>query len=552
MEAKRCYLTALLVLATFACVSQARPLQATPGEAVVYSGPSLADVESSARAIGLGPNWKYEGNPAAFLAAAAASQDVEVASTRRELEVKSYESEAQTQLALAWHCLLISQYWAYGTPCFADFNVSLYQMRDAQAELTISHKQTAVELIAKAKTGQDACRDKIDDNARDKQQALTYLTLADDYVGSTLQFLPKPAENVGAADPAPLVDPTPAVPAVPAGTSGNPIDDCWMAGDWRADRQQLADCAEGYGAGALGGKGGEIYTVTSTEDDPVNPAPGTLRWGVVQDRPLWIIFAHDMTFSLKAELIVTSFKTIDGRGANVLFENGACMTLQEVTNVIVHNIKFHNCIPSPSQLIISSLSHTGHRGSSDGDSVSIWRGSDIWVDHCDFVTSADGLVDIVAGSTAVTISNNFFSKHDKVMLLGAHDGELDDNNLKVTVVLNKFGPECTQRMPRGRRGHVHVLNNYYPVGWGIYAIGGSSDVTIRSEGNFFVAPEDPTKKSLTKLIEGSWSVVSVDDHLENGAVFPTTGTGFSPDYAYTPVGVLDVPTVTARAGAIAY
>jgi len=40
---------------------------------------------------------------------------------------------------------------------------------------------------------------------------------------------------------------------------------------------------------------------------------------------------------------------------------------------------------------------------------------------------------------------------------------------------------------RMRFGYCHVVNNNYPSGWGMYAIGGSEDPTFLSEGNRFVA-----------------------------------------------------------------
>ena len=55
----------------------------------------------------------------------------------------------------------------------------------------------------------------------------------------------------------------------------------------------------------------------SGNDDPLNPKPGKLIHDVVRDEPLWIIFQRDMTIHLKSELIMNSFKTIDGRGASV-------------------------------------------------------------------------------------------------------------------------------------------------------------------------------------------------------------------------------------------
>ena len=82
--------------------------------------------------------------------------------------------------------------------------------------------------------------------------------------------------------------------------SGNPIDDCWRCDpDWQKDRQRLADCGIGFGQYALGGKGGEFYVVTDpSDDDAVNPRPGTLRYAVIQTEPLWIVFASNMVIHL--------------------------------------------------------------------------------------------------------------------------------------------------------------------------------------------------------------------------------------------------------------
>ncbi|KAK9119928.1 hypothetical protein Scep_018021 [Stephania cephalantha] len=100
--------------------------------------------------------------------------------------------------------------------------------------------------------------------------------------------------------------------------TGNPIDDCWRCDpNWEKNRQRLADCAIGFGKDAIGGRDGRIYVVTDSGDyDVVNPKPGTLRHAVIQDEPLWIVFARDMVIKLKEELIMNSFKTIDGRGAS--------------------------------------------------------------------------------------------------------------------------------------------------------------------------------------------------------------------------------------------
>jgi pectate lyase len=90
------------------------------------------------------------------------------------------------------------------------------------------------------------------------------------------------------------------------------------------NRQRLVDCAIGFGRDAIGGKNGRYYLVTdSSDDDTMNPKLGTLRYAVIQDEPLWIIFESDMVIQLKEELLMNSFKTIDGRGADVHIAHGA-------------------------------------------------------------------------------------------------------------------------------------------------------------------------------------------------------------------------------------
>lgn len=198
----------------------------------------------------------------------------------------------------------------------------------------------------------------------------------------------------------------------------NQIDACWRSNPgWASKRQRLADCAVGFGEGALGGKNGEIYTVTDPSDDAANPKPGTLRYGAIQTQPLWIVFEKDMVIALERELLVNSFKTIDGRGAKVVIKSGPCIRIQEVDHVIIHGLGIHHCTPGMPSIVRSSQKQVGHHGGHEGDAITIHASSHVWIDHCNLSHSTDGLVDVVHGSTSVTISNNFFSNHDKVLKL---------------------------------------------------------------------------------------------------------------------------------------
>lgn len=51
-------------------------------------------------------------------------------------------------------------------------------------------------------------------------------------------------------------------------------------------------------------------------------------------------------------------------------------------------------------------------------------------------------------------------------------------------------------MPRCRHGYFHVVNNDFTE-WKMYAIGGSADPTINSQGNRYIAPPNADSKEVT-------------------------------------------------------
>nr|XP_043625984.1 probable pectate lyase 5 [Erigeron canadensis] len=338
--------------------------------------------------------------------------------------------------------------------------------------------------------------------------------------------------------------------------TGNPIDDCWKCDpNWFNDRQRLAGCGIGFGRLAFGGKGGQYYTVTSSsDDDPVNPIPGTLRHAALQTEPLWIVFASNMLIKLKHELLVNSYKTLDGRGVKVEITGGGCITVQNVTNVIIHNIRVYDCVPVGNADIRSSPTQVGRRGLSDGDAISIKGSTNIWVDHCSLAHCTDGLIDATLGSTAITISNNYFTDHNEVMLMGHDDAYLADKGMQATFAFNRFGRGLVQRMPRCRHGYFHVVNNDYTE-WKMYAIGGSANPTIYSQGNRFVAPADPNAKQVTRRVDADekvwagWNWRTDGDLMENGAFFVPSGQNGNDMYASVdPKSANFVEQLTTNAG----
>ncbi|KAL1315787.1 probable pectate lyase 3 [Arachis duranensis] len=310
----------------------------------------------------------------------------------------------------------------------------------------------------------------------------------------------------------------------------NNIDRCWRCDpNWAKYRQKLANCVQGFGKNTIGGKNGPIYIVTdSSDNDMVNPKPGTLRHAVTRTGPLWIIFARSMFIRLNQELIMTSDKTIDGRGVDVHITRGAGITIQNIKNVIIHGIKIYNIVPGTGGLIRDSETHFGQRLSTEGDGISIFGSSNIWIDHVSMRKCADGLIDAIMGSTAITISNSHFTDQNHVILFGGREEHTIDKMMQVTVAFNHFGKRLLQRMPRCRFGFFHIANNDY-THWQMYAIGGNKNPTIISEGNRFWAPDNIHAKEVTKRVDAnigewkSWQWRSINDELLNGAFFVQSG-----------------------------
>ncbi|MBA0673452.1 hypothetical protein Goklo_023991 [Gossypium klotzschianum] len=136
-----------------------------------------------------------------------------------------------------------------------------------------------------------------------------------------------------------------------------------------------------------------------------------------------------MTIKLQQKLIVTSDKTIDARGANVEICNGVGITIQFVKNLSIHGLQIHHIIPTNGGKIKNDEIHHGLRGDSDGDGVSLFGASNVWLDHLSLHHCTDGLIDVVQGSIAFTISNCYFTDHNDVMLFGASDSYSADKKM---------------------------------------------------------------------------------------------------------------------------
>jgi pectate lyase len=186
-----------------------------------------------------------------------------------------------------------------------------------------------------------------------------------------------------------------------------------------------------------------------------------------------------------------------------------------VSNVIVRNLTFedaYDCFP-----LWSPTDGTEGNWNSAYDTLSVIRGTNVWLDHNTFSDGNntddkqplyfgrpyqvhDGLSDITKGSDYVTVSYNLYREHDKSILIGATNTPgnpatsptADLGRLRVTLHHNLFA-NLGQRVPRVRFGQVDVYDNYFyetDESTFQYAWGVGVQSAIYAENNFFLRSAD--------------------------------------------------------------
>jgi pectate lyase len=135
--------------------------------------------------------------------------------------------------------------------------------------------------------------------------------------------------------------------------------------------------------------------------------------------------------------------------------------------------------------------YRGGRWNTEYDNLSVMNAERVWIDHNSFndeprsdgqfpplfaapfneptqkTQHHDGNVDVTLLGTKVTISNNYFSRHDKTNLLGGSDvanlvPDYGPGKIDVTFHGNYY-QDIVQRAPRVRFGKVHAYNNVFDV-----------------------------------------------------------------------------------------
>jgi pectate lyase len=190
--------------------------------------------------------------------------------------------------------------------------------------------------------------------------------------------------------------------------------------------------AEGFGAKATGGRGGEVYEVTNLND----AGPGSLRDAVSKGNRT-IVFRVSGTIALKKRLVVTQSNiTIAGQTAP---GDGICLRNYPFAcagrNVIVRYLR----------------SRLGDDSRQEDDSMGVLHGaSNVIFDHCSATWSIDEALSLSGNETDVTIQWCIIAEplHDSFHAKGPHGyGSLARSNGRVSLHHNLWA-HCDSRSPR--------------------------------------------------------------------------------------------------------
>lgn len=243
--------------------------------------------------------------------------------------------------------------------------------------------------------------------------------------------------------------------------------------------------------------------------------------------------------SEQAEFLTRSI-LLDKYG-NENYRNSGIFYMQNCSNIAIRNITF----VGPGSVDVSGY-----------DLMSIYGSKHIWIDHCDFIDGIDGNLDITQKADFNTVSWCTFTytarsyMHQNTNLIGSSDSEAT-GYLNTTMAYNVWGKGCRARMPMGRVGKIHVLNNYYNCkGNGSVCINPRKNSEFMIEGNYF-------SSDISKIFDQKdaiayvWSTSNII--ARSGVSTPSSKGNVEIPYTYTVVDAKLIPEeLTNHAGATLY
>jgi Ca2+-binding RTX toxin-like protein len=280
--------------------------------------------------------------------------------------------------------------------------------------------------------------------------------------------------------------------------------------------------AEGYGADASGGRGGQVLHVTTLADS----GDGSLRWALMQTGPRTIVFDISGSIKLDSQILVRNGDvTIAGQtapGEGITIEGSRIRF--KAGNIIVRGMHFR----------------PGDGGGMDpGDRDGAMIGTtdfamtDIMIDHNSFTWGVDENLSVNGNVHNVTISNNIIAEglshsihpegeHSKGLLISNWGSTQSDYNSNITITKNLLA-DNVERNPEVHAGqNIEITNNLiynYGVEHHVIHVGGGSggalEISAKVVGNVIV-PGPNSDRHLSPIAiagMGAGSVVTVADNL---------------------------------------
>jgi pectate lyase len=225
--------------------------------------------------------------------------------------------------------------------------------------------------------------------------------------------------------------------------------------------------AEGFGQFATGGRGGEIYHVTTL----ANSGAGSFRDAVSQPHRL-VVFDLSGIIRLEANVAVSSDLTLAGQtapGEGILLY-GRSISFSGQSNLIVRYLRFREGI-------------AGDRGKC---SVNLSGGNDMIFDHCSIEWGRWDCLGLTQGSHDITFQNCIIGEGVDPQRFGS----LSDTVTNITYARNLW-INNQSRNPKAK-GRIQYINNVV-YNWGVCGlVGGHSaaDHFLDAIGNYFIAGPD--------------------------------------------------------------
>ena len=240
---------------------------------------------------------------------------------------------------------------------------------------------------------------------------------------------------------------------------------------------------------------------------------------------------------------VSSNKTLVGVGADPTLEalvlGDVGLAIRGTSEAFVQNV------------VVKNLKVNASFSNVEGVGIMVDKAHHVWVDHSELFDAVGGLLHVVNGSDLVSVSWTKFhftpSTPDLEHRFGCMIGDSDDKaatdagHLRVTLHHNWWADYIRQRAPRVRFGDVHLFDNYSSGADNDYSIWAALGSRVLIENHYFEGVTNPHE------LHDPDAQLLARGNVYDGALglMQSTGTAFTPPYAYVMDPTLEVPALVA-------